>query len=409
MIRLGAIADDLTGATDLAITLTAAGFRSAVVVGHEAVTTELGEQADAVVVALKSRTSPVDQAVSASLAALDALQRIGAERFYFKYCSTFDSTPEGNIGPVTEALLDALDEDATVVCPSFPANGRTVYQGHLFVGSQPLDESPMRHHPLTPMTDSNLVRLMAAQTRATVGLVPLQEVHRGSSALREVLMSRARDGVRHLVVDAVTDDDLRTVAEAAGHLKLLTGGSGLAQGLDGPRARAQEPITVRDRRRVVLSGSASSMTQTQVRHGLEEGDGVQLDPSALRADLAGCVGGIVARALAGPATPFVVYATAAPSDVRNLDDAPLIEEALGAIAHDLVDRGVDSLVVAGGETSGAVVSALDITDLRLGPTLSPGVAWARAARRSGDDVMVVLKSGNFGGADLFTTAWDGVA
>lgn len=412
MAVLGAIADDLTGATDLAITLTSAGYRTTVVLGmddmEEVTSGELREEADAVVVALKSRTMPADRAVDASLRALDRLRREGCERFYVKYCSTFDSTPRGNIGPVSEAVLDALGEDLTVVAPAFPANGRTVYRGHLFVGDDPLDESPMRHHPLTPMTDSSLPRLLAPQVsggRDAIALVPWQVVARGVQALREALARAGESGARFVVADALTDTDLRNLAEATSSLRVLTGGSALAQGLVGPRETDHASWELPEGPRVVLSGSASRATQGQVRHALEAGDGQHLRAADLRADFGGTVASVVSAALSSAASPFVVYATASPEDVADTADASVIEEALAAVAERLVEAGVRSLLVAGGETSGAVVQRLGVGALTLGREVDPGVAWTRG-HRSGGDIHLMLKSGNFGGEDLFVRAWE---
>lgn len=409
MATLGVIADDLTGATDIAITLTTAGFRTTVVLGDEGTvgTIPVPDGTDAVVVALKSRTVPVDEAVQVSLDALATLRRAGCERFYVKYCSTFDSTPRGNIGPVCEAVLDALDEPLTVVAPAFPANGRTVYRGHLFVGDDPLDESPMRHHPLTPMTDSSLLRLLSPQVRGgseEVALVPWPVVDRGVDAVRAALEQARADGARFVVVDALDEADLDTLARASEHLRVLTGGSALAAGLRGPRTSGPRPINLPEGPRVVLSGSASRATQGQVRHALAHGDGDRLLPSALRADFDGEVSRIVGRALDGGSAPFVVYATAAPEHVVDTADAPLMEEALALIAKRLVESGVRSLLVAGGETSGAVVRSLDVGPLALGPEVDPGVAWM-LADRGGDALHLMLKSGNFGAEDLFVRAW----
>ncbi|WP_224387351.1 3-oxo-tetronate kinase [Pseudonocardia sp. ICBG1293] len=415
MTTIGAIADDLTGATDLAIVLTTAGFRTVVVPG-EAVSGGLPSAADgtdAVVVALKSRTAPPAEAVAASLAALAALREHGCDRVLFKYCSTFDSTPDGNIGPVADALLDALGAPWTVVAPAFPANGRTVYRGHLFVGDDPLDESPMRDHPLTPMRDSSLPRLLAPQVRGgagAVGLVGLPAVTAGPAALRAALDERAAAGARHLVVDAVRDADLVTLVEATADLPLLTGGSAVAQGLTGPHAAAEAAVPAAgDGPRVVLSGSASQATRAQVRAGAAAGAGIRLDPVALRRDPSGTHRAVAGQVLAHPPAdgPVVVYATGDDGDLSGPEDAPLFEEALGAVARLLVEHGVRRLVVAGGETSGAVVAALGVRGLVVGPRLDPGVAWARAERGDGEEPLgLVLKSGNFGGPDLFVRAWD---
>ncbi|MBR8742672.1 3-oxo-tetronate kinase [Nocardiopsis sp. MG754419] len=409
MATLGVIADDLTGATDIAITLTTAGFRTTVVLGEEGTGDSIpgADAADAVVVALKSRTEPVDEAVAASLDALAALRRAGCERFYVKYCSTFDSTPNGNIGPVCEAVLDALGERTTVIAPAFPANGRTVYRGHLFVGDDPLDESPMRHHPLTPMTDSSLLRLLAPQVAGgsdDVALVPWPVVNRGADAVRTALDEAAATGARFVVVDALHEADLDALADATGHLRVLTGGSALAGGLRGPRTSAIRPITLPDGPRVILSGSASRATQGQVRHALAEGGGLHLTPAALRDDFDGVVSRAVTEALDGGSAPFVIYATAAPEHVVDIADAPLIEQALARIAEGLVAAGVRALLVAGGETSGAVVHGLEVGPLALGPEVDPGVAWM-LADRDGEPLHLMLKSGNFGAEDLFVRAW----
>ncbi|WP_017609030.1 3-oxo-tetronate kinase [Nocardiopsis xinjiangensis] len=413
MAVLGAIADDLTGATDLAITLTSAGYRTTVVLGMEdlgeVTAGDLREEADAVVVALKSRTMPVDRAVDVSLRALERLQREGCERFYVKYCSTFDSTPRGNIGPVSEAVMDALGEDLTVVAPAFPTNGRTVYRGHLFVGEDPLDESAMRHHPLTPMNDSSLPRLLAPQVSGgakDIALVPWPVVGQGVEAVRGAITRAGETGARFVVVDALTDEDLRTLAEATASLRVLTGGSALAQGLRGPREPDHATWALPEGPHVVLSGSASRATQGQVQHALTVGTGHHLRAAELREDFDGTVSSIVSAALSADTSPFVVYATASPEDVAETADASVIEEALAAVAERLVAGGTRALLVAGGETSGAVVQRLGVGALTLGREVDPGVAWTRGHRADGD-IHLMLKSGNFGGEDLFVRAWEG--
>lgn len=405
MARLGAIADDLTGATDLAISLTTAGYRTAVVAGADDVPDVAG--ADAVVIALKSRSEPVDQAVADSLRALDALRLLGCDRYYFKYCSTFDSTPMGNIGPVAEALLDRVGGQGTIYCPAFPANRRTVYRGHLFVGDDRLDESPMRDHPLTPMTDSSVVRWLDAQATSPVGLIPLEVVRRGADAVREAVDARFAAGNRNVVVDAVMDEDITAIAQGTSHLPLVTGGSALAFGFEGPRTSAFTDVSAGGPHGMVLSGSASQATQAQVRHGVEFGTGLRLDPARLRANLDGTVREMVDSMREANTSPFVVYATKEPTDVQDTGDSEVLEEALGSVARRLVDEGgVRALVVAGGETSGAVVAALDVSHFLIGPVVDPGVAWTRAVRSQGEDVMLLLKSGNFGGPDLFARAWE---
>ncbi|MFE6937291.1 3-oxo-tetronate kinase [Streptomyces sp. NPDC057699] len=427
MPTLGAIADDFTGATDLATMLVARGHRTVVTVGPDALTEGPGEtavrDADAVVVALKSRTAPVEEAVGTSVAALRALRASGCARFYFKYCSTFDSTPRGNIGPVTDALLAELGEHRTVVVPSFPATGRTVHGGRLFVHGEPLDESPMRHHPLTPMRDSDLGRLLTPQTGHPVHAVGLDTVRQGGDALRAALDAPGLADAL-VVVDAVTDEDLVTICAATSHLTLVTGAAGLALGLTGPHAEAARaaPASRPGDPGVVLSGSASSATRAQVAHARARLPHRKLDLAALRADFAGTVAGLVAFARRAwdddPGKPPLIYSV---DDLGDLDqpaphDGPdsseLVERALATCATDLVAAGARRLLVAGGETSGAVVTALGVRTLAIGSPIAPGVTWARAEGRAhGRDhaVDLALKSGNFGDTAIFTEAWSALA
>ncbi len=377
-------------------------------------------EADAVVVALKSRTSPVEQAVQESLAALRWLQQAGARQFYFKYCSTFDSTPRGNIGPVAEALLQALGSDFTIACPALPENGRTVFQGHLFVGEQLLSESGMRDHPLTPMTDANLVRVLQAQVTGRVGLAPDRVVRSGVAALRDHLDALRQGGHRFAVVDAVDQQSLFTLAEACADLPLVTAGSGVALGLPAvyerkgwlrPDAQAARLPAVGGAQAVV-AGSCSQATRAQVAHWIQAGRPAHpIDPLALAEgqDLA-------ARALAAwrsqPGQAHLFYATAEPDAVRHAQQVlgvaqagALVETCLARIARELVDTGVRRLVVAGGETSGAVVQALQVRQLRIGPTIDPGVPWTQAQACAQDQgLLLALKSGNFGSVDFFSKA-----
>jgi uncharacterized protein YgbK (DUF1537 family) len=267
----------------------------------------------------------------------------------------------------------------------------------------------MRHHPLTPMTDSSLPRLLAPQVGGgedDVALVPWPVVAEGADAVREAIARASAGGARFVVVDALTDADLRTLAHATRDLRLLTGGSALAQGLTGPHTSGHLPLTPPRGPRVVLSGSASRATQGQVRHALSAGGGHHLRPADLREGFEATVSAVVARALEGGDSPFVVYATAAPEHVVDTADAPLIEEALAEIAERLVEAGVRALLVAGGETSGAVVRRLGVASLALGPEIDPGVAWT-LGHREGEDIQLMLKSGNFGREDLFVRAWEG--
>jgi len=413
---LGCIADDFTGATDLANNLVRGGMRTVQTVGvprHP-----LADDADAVVVALKSRTIPAFEAVAQSLAALKWLQQHGCKQFYFKYCSTFDSTPAGNIGPVTEALMHALGSDFTIACPAFPEAGRTVYKGHLFVGDVPLHESGMRHHPLTPMSDANLVRVLQAQMKGKVGLVDYEDVARGPDAIRARVTALKAAGVKVAIVDAINSDDLMRLGRALSDMPLVTAGSGVAIGLPqnfivaGTAANALPHV---NGFHAIISGSCSVATNAQVAYFIKSGGAaLALDPVRLAAGERE-IEGEVERALewAKPllaAGPVLLYSTALPARVQAIQSqlgaseaGRLIESAFAKIARGLVDAGVDQLVIAGGETSGAVVQALGIEALRIGPQIDPGVPWTMSLGHS--PVALALKSGNFGADDFFVKAF----
>ncbi len=415
-VLLGAIADDFTGATDLCNTLVKQGMRAVQVIGVPREALDVGD-AEAVVVALKSRSNAPRDAVSDSLEALAWLRQLGAEQFFFKYCSTFDSTARGNIGPVADSLLDALGADFAPVCPAFPANGRTVYQGNLFVGQSLLAESPMKDHPLTPMRDSNLLRLMGAQSRRRVGLVDRATVAAGADAVKSAFRDLARDGVGYGVVDAISDDDLLTIGEAAAELALVTGGSGVALGLPANFRRrgllgdpAPAGLPAVEGREVVLAGSCSAATRRQLDHVRDTWPCIRLD--ALR--IAGgdaVVDEVVERATgAWDDGPVVVYASADPDEVSRVQAVlgveragAAVESAIASVARALVERGARRLVVAGGETSGAVVSALGVRGLVIGAEIDPGVPWTKALGEL--PVALALKSGNFGGEDFFPRAF----
>lgn len=415
---LGVIADDFTGATDVASMLVRAGMHTVQVLGVP----EGGlPQADAVVVALKTRTIAPADAVAQSLAALQALRAAGARQIYFKYCSTFDSTPQGNIGPVADALMAALGADFTIACPAFPENGRTVFKGHLFVGDALLSDSGMRNHPLTPMTDANLVRVLQAQTAQKVGLLRHDALDGGAASAQQRIGQLRGDGVKIAIADAVSNDHLLTLAEACADLPLLTAGSGVALGLPPayarrgwftPNALAAELDTLSGPAAVV-SGSCSEATNAQVTRWLEAGrTGLQIDPLALHQGRQTPAGVLTHALEALPQGPVLVYATAAPENVRAVQQAlgvqaagELVEHALAHIAQGLVQAGVRRLVVAGGETSGAVVQALGVQQLRIGAAICPGVPWTQASLpASHEPVQLALKSGNFGGVDFFTQA-----
>lgn len=416
---LGVIADDFTGATDVASMLVRAGMRTVQVIG---VPEGAPPAADAVVVALKSRTIPASEAVAQSLAAMAWLRAGGARQCYFKYCSTFDSTPAGNIGPVAEALMAALGARIAIACPAFPENGRTVFKGHLFVGDVLLSDSGMRHHPLTPMTDANLVRVLQAQSKGQVGLLRHDVIAQGAQAAKVRLQALADQGVALAVADAVIDDDLRVLAEAVADDPLITAGSGVALGLPAayerrgwlqPDAQASS-LAAAGGAAAVLSGSCSVATNAQVRHWIDAGrPAFQVDPLALhrgRLDVDQIVAFATAQAARGP---VLVYATAEPSSVKAVQAelgveaaGQLVEHALAETARQLVaDAGVRRLVVAGGETSGAVVQALGVSSLRIGAPIDPGVPWTQALDRvDGQPLLLALKSGNFGTVDFFAKA-----
>jgi len=412
---LGCIADDFTGATDLANMLVRGGMRTVQSIGIPSAEVAAGLDADAVVIALKSRTTAASEAVAESLAALQWLRDQGCEQIFFKYCSTFDSTAAGNIGQVSEALLEALGSDFTLACPAFPENGRTIFRGHLFVQDQLLSESGMQHHPLTPMTDANLVRVLQSQTRLPVGLLRYDSIAQGVEAVRSRIAELRGQGVALAIADALSDADLYTLGAACADLPLLTGGSGLALGLPENFRRAGK---LRDLDaaslpkvaggEVVLAGSASLATNAQVDAWLEaERPAWRIDPLALAAGEA-----VVEQALAfarEQQDTVLIYATSTPEEVKAVQRqlgaeraGALVENALGEIARGLRDSGVRRFVVAGGETSGAVVKALDVRLLQIGAQIDPGVPATVSS--GGEPLALALKSGNFGGRDFFSKA-----
>ncbi|MCA3277775.1 MAG: four-carbon acid sugar kinase family protein [Roseomonas sp.] len=415
-LLLGCIADDFTGATDLANTLVKGGMTAVQVIG---VPTGPLPEADAIIIALKSRTAPVGEAVAQSLAACEALLAAGAKQIFWKYCSTFDSTDQGNIGPVADALLKRLGSGFALACPAFPTNGRTIYLGHLFVGNALLNESGMENHPLTPMTDANLVRVLGRQTDGAVGLVPFNTVEQGAAATRQAMMRLAEQGRRYAIVDAVTDQHLMAIGEAAAQHALITGGSGVAMGLPENFRRAGllpargDAASLPPMRgaAAVVAGSCSRATLGQIGLARDHVPVLELDAlatpdaAALTAQALEWVAGKLAED-----RPVVIAASAPPEKVAALQaklgrDAAgaLIETAMAAIAEGLVAQGVGRLVVAGGETSGAVVQRLGVTALRIGPEIDPGVPWTFAEPRG---LHLALKSGNFGARDFFLKAFD---
>ncbi|MGI4807415.1 MAG: 3-oxo-tetronate kinase [Janthinobacterium lividum] len=417
MPLLGCIADDFTGATDLASMLVRNGMRTVQLIGVP----EPGDpvpDADAIVIALKSRTIPAGVAVAQSLAALTWLQAAGCRQYFFKYCSTFDSTEAGNIGPVAEALVAALDCGFAIACPAFPANARTVYQGHLFVGTTLLNESGMQDHPLTPMRDSNLVRVLSRQSEGTVGLVPFSTVQTGSGPIRTALTRLREQGRRFAIVDATADHHLLAIGAAIANHPLVTGGSGIAMGLpENFRALGllstdiSTDLPPATGSAAILVGSCSRATLLQVATTREILPTLELDPLATPD-----VTTLVEQALSWAQdklgdVPIVIAASSTPDRVAKLQEklgrdaaGALVENTLAKIAQQLVERGVRRMIVAGGETSGAVVSALGVTRLRIGAEIDPGVPWTYA-EGTGPEMLLALKSGNFGGPRFFQTAF----
>jgi uncharacterized protein YgbK (DUF1537 family) len=417
---LGCIADDFTGATDLANMLVRGGMRTVQTIGIPDAGTRI--EADAIVVALKSRTIAADDAVRQSLDALEWLRAQGCRQFFFKYCSTFDSTDQGNIGPVADALLDALsdkpDDDFTIACPAFPENGRTIFRGNLFVGDALLNESGMENHPLTPMTDPNLVRVLQRQTKSKVGLIRYDTIAKGADAIRARIDELKKDGVRLAIADAVSDADLYVLGDACRDLKLITGGSGIALGLP-QNLRAANLLAHAEHaadlpkiagKSVVLAGSASKATNAQVAHWRASKPVFRVDPMALSR------GEPVVRNAVEFARkhdePVLIYATSSPDEVKAVQKelgvekaGHLVEDALASIARTLRDEGVRRFVVAGGETSGAVVQALGVRSLRIGPQIDPGVPATQSIGANESEALgLALKSGNFGTTDFFDKA-----
>jgi uncharacterized protein YgbK (DUF1537 family) len=414
-LLLGCIADDFTGATDLASMLVRNGMATVQVIG---VPEGPLPSADAVVVALKSRTTPPAQAVAESLKAAEALLAGGARQLFFKYCSTFDSTDAGNIGPVADALLRRLGAGFAIACPAFPANARSIYQGHLFVGGRLLSESGMENHPLTPMRDPDLVRVLGRQTDGAVGLIAHAVVAQGAAAIRREATRLAESGRRYAIVDALDEAHLMAIGEACAGHALITGGSGVAMGLPANFRRAGVLAERHDAAALppprglaaVVAGSCSRATLGQIGFARDHVPVLELDPLATP-DAASLARGALdwAAGRLDAARPVVIAASAPPEKVAALQarlgrDAAgaLVEQALALVADGLVAAGVGRLVVAGGESSGAVVQRLGVRSLRIGAEIDPGVPWTHAEEAG---LHLALKSGNFGARDFFLKAF----
>ncbi len=413
-ILLGCIADDFTGATDLANNLVRAGMRVVQTIGVP--TDALDAEVDAVVIALKSRTIAPRVAVAQSLAALSWLKTHACTQIYLKVCSTFDSTPQGNIGPVTEALMDALGTDFTVCTPAFPDNYRTVFKGYLFAGDTLLSESGMQNHPLTPMTDANLVRVMQAQTQRVVGLVDYKVVAQGAQAIAQRIAQLKAAGVGVAIVDAISNEDLMRLGAALKDMPLITAGSGVAIGLpqnfDISPTKHASALPQTAGFKAIVSGSCSVATNAQVAAFIAASlPALAIDPLQIAAGK-----DVVSEALAWAQPllqihPVLLYSTsdsaaikAVQSQIGVEEAGAMVERTLAAIAKGLVALGVRQLVVAGGETSGACVQALGITQMQIGPQIAPGVPWCFAQSHNAP-IHIALKSGNFGGQDFFTQAF----
>ncbi|GAC1417609.1 MAG: four-carbon acid sugar kinase family protein [Candidatus Velthaea sp.] len=418
-VLLGAIADDFTGATDLADMLVAGGMRTVQTIGVPG--DARAPDADAVVVALKTRSIESAQAVAQSLEALEYLERIGVRQILFKYCSTFDSTARGNIGPVGDALAARCGQNVTVFCPAYPANKRSIYHGYLFVGDVLLSESGMRDHPLTPMHDANLVRVLAAQSLRPIGLIGLKDVRAGAQAIRAALERTGANGPAHVIADATDDADLYALGEALDGTRLITGGAGIALGLPenyrrrgwlGAQADAVA-APVRGGRAAVIAGSASTATQAQVALMRERAPAFDITPEHIAAPDAAVAAALAWARMQGDVAVLVTATTDAAAVRRNqerfgVEEAGLrVESILSRVAASLVESGVRRLIVAGGETSGAVVQALNVRRLRIGPRIATGVPWtiAEGERPLG----LALKSGNFGAPDFFMRALEETA
>ncbi|WP_417743861.1 3-oxo-tetronate kinase [Salipiger sp.] len=419
---LGAIADDLTGATDLSLILSRNGMRVVQVIGVPDTLDAVAQQADAVVVALKSRTNPAGEAIEMSLDAARALQAAGARQLFFKYCSTFDSTDEGNIGPVAAALMTHLGIDRTIACPSFPENGRTVYKGHLFVFDQLISDSPMKDHPLTPMRDPDLVRVLSRQTTRPVRLVPHETVRTGANAIEAAISEEP--GI--CIVDAICDDDLRTIGRAVAGLPLVTGGSAVAMGLPDvyretgwiTSAAPGDGFVAPEGHGVILAGSCSAMTRRQIAAARKAGapalhlDALEIASGATTID---AVAAFVEAEAPRSKLPPLVFSSADPdvvakaqAELGRMRAGEVVEELLAGVAARLAGRGFTRFLSAGGETSGAIVAALGTSALRIGPEIDPGVPWVSALDTE-RPLCLALKSGNFGSETFFMKAWEMLA
>lgn len=412
---LGCIADDFTGATDLASMLARSGVNVSLRIGVPLSTPE--NTAEIEVIALKTRSISASKAIEESLSALKWLKEAGAKKYFFKYCSTFDSTAEGNIGPVSEALMNELKVDQTIYCPAFPENGRSIYMGNLFVGQKLLSESSMKDHPLTPMNDSNLMRLLSAQVSRRVGLADRIVVNSGVDSLKEKLISLKENDVPHVIVDAVADTDLDTIASACQDMDFITGGSALAMPL-AEFYKASGKISANDNSfmnkklntgSIILSGSCSEMTIIQVKNFIQRGAAAfQLDPIDLAEN--GVKKVLDWLSSQDFTKNIIIYATSDPDTVKKVQAelgvdmaGKIVEQGLSECAIAARELGIKNFIIAGGETSGAITKALNVRQLDIGIEIAPGVPWTFSGKRN-NQIALSLKSGNFGSEEFFTEA-----
>lgn len=414
---LGVIADDFTGGTDIAGFLVENGLSVTQFIGVPEDSLFFSDS-HAAVISLKSRSNPAGEAVRDSLAALEWLKKQGCRQFFFKYCSTFDSTAKGNIGPVTDALLEALGVDFTVMAPALPVNGRTVYFGYLFVNGVPLNESGMRNHPLNPMLDASLMRLTEGQSKGKAANVPAMILDRGTEAIKAAFAELRSKGVTYAVPDTLDYDHLLSLGKAVEDMPLVTGGSGLGAGVAAHIAEkfklsiatSVEAGKPKAGKCIVLSGSASVMTNAQVAAYKGKAECIGLDARQCVEGGAGYAAGIAGKIAALPETKYapLVYATAGPDELKAIQSefgaeraGRAVEDTFASLAVLLKKEGYDQFIVAGGETSGAVVKALGIKAFHIGPQIDPGVPWVKATDQP---VSLALKSGNFGDEAFFAKA-----
>ncbi|OTA18958.1 type III effector HopAN1 [Xenorhabdus beddingii] len=416
-IKLGVIADDFTGATDIASFMVQSGWKVVQLLGVPDENTLIPYDADAVVISLKIRSCPAAESILQSLRSCHWLRhKAGCRQLFFKYCSTFDSTSEGNIGPVIDALMDELQADISLICPALPINGRTVVHGHLFVNGQLLNESGMQYHPVTPMKDANLLRLIEQQAKGRAGLVNLDCVRQGKLAIRHHLNSLRQNGIRYAVVDAMIMEDLVPIAQVASDMVLVTGGSGLGAALASYHSGdALEATTIGEtppaigRRTVILSGSCSVMTNQQVIEYKKIAPGMALNVeecinnSGYASQLANWV---IQQPEDGLAP--ILYSTQSPKSLEMIQQqygiikaSHSIEQVFAEIVNELKQQGFNTFIVAGGETSAQIVQSLEIHEISIGASIVPGVPWVRSLQ---NDCWLALKSGNFGGENFFLLA-----